>query len=65
MAKHVLYDKDETVERMTHEFSEGMAALEKVEAQTRELLDVLTGAVAGGTTPRDTPTPFPLPNTLT
>ena len=45
MAKHVQYDKDEVVERMTHEFTEGMAALADLEAQTREVLDVLTGSV--------------------
>jgi hypothetical protein len=50
MAKHVLYDKDEVAERMKHEFAEGMAALGEVEAQTRELLDVLTGTVAGANT---------------
>lgn len=54
MAKHVQYDANEVTERMTHEFTKGMAVLDELEAQTRELLDVLTGAGIG-----------PLPNTLT
>jgi hypothetical protein len=42
VSKHVLYDKDEVLERMTHEFNEGMNALDSLESGIRVALDALT-----------------------
>ena len=42
MSKHVLYDQSETVERMTHEFTEGINALDSLLAEARDALDTLT-----------------------
>jgi len=41
MAKHVYYDESEVVERMQHEFKQGMESLDELEAQIRERLDAL------------------------
>lgn len=42
MAKHVLYDVDEFLERTKHEFEEGMNSLDWLESEVRASLDRLT-----------------------
>ena len=42
MAKHVFYDVDEFIERVKHEFTEGMNALDWLESEIRAALDGLT-----------------------
>lgn len=42
MAKHVFYDVDEFIERVKHEFTEGMNALDWLESEIRAALDRLT-----------------------
>jgi hypothetical protein len=42
MAKHVLYDVDEFLEKTKHEFEEGMNALDCLESEIRASLDRLT-----------------------
>lgn len=43
MAKHVLWEPSETVERMSHEFRCGLADLDDLEVEIRDLLDMLDG----------------------
>ena len=54
MSKHVLYHKDEVLERITHEFTKGMAALDGLESEIRVALDVLT-AIQLHTAPPEPP----------
>lgn len=42
MSKHVLYDQDETVERMTQEFNRGIDSLDSLLAEAKSALDSLT-----------------------
>jgi hypothetical protein len=42
MAKHMFYDASEVLERMQHEFDEGMKALDWLESEARATLDRLT-----------------------
>lgn len=48
MSKHVYYDADEVLERMTHEFNVGIDALDSLETEIRSILDGLTGAPLPG-----------------
>lgn len=42
MSKHVLYDQDETIERITQEFNRGIESLDSLLSDAREALDALT-----------------------
>ena len=42
MSKHVLFDKDEVLERWNHEFTEGISDLDSLLIEAREALDALT-----------------------
>lgn len=42
MSKHVLFDKDEVLERWNHEFTEGIDSLDSLLTEAREALDALT-----------------------
>lgn len=43
MSKHVKYDETEVNERMTHEFESGLRALDALQTQIEEILDVIAG----------------------
>ena len=42
MSKHVLFDKDEVLERWNHEFTDGIESLDSLLIEARGALDALT-----------------------
>ena len=46
MSKHVKWESDEVLERVTSEFTAGMADLERLEWDIRDHLDILEGISA-------------------
>lgn len=47
MARHTLWSEDEVIERVTDEFTTGMADLDKLEQETRAALNTLDRLVGG------------------